>query len=212
MEATILFKLFLYIVVVFSAVFHEYFHGWIANQLGDPTAKYAGRLTLNPLKHLDPIGTVFLPLFLLFFAGSFIGWAKPVPYNPYNLRDQRWGSSKVAISGPGANFLIALFFGLILRFGAMSGLLIPVSFLYIALTWVVYVNIILGLFNLIPIPPLDGSKILMDIFPQTRAMQFLGTSFMGIFLALILAIMFLPFISNLLYYFIVNSPFPQLAF
>ena len=212
MEATILFKLFLYIVVVFSAVFHEYFHGWTANELGDPTAKYSGRLTLNPLKHLDPIGTVFLPLFLLFFTGSFIGWAKPVPYNPYNLRDQRWGSSKVAISGPGANFLIALFFGLILRFGPMFGLLIPANFLYITLTWVVYVNIILGLFNLIPIPPLDGSKLLMDIFPKTRVMQSLGASFMGIFLALILAIMFLPFISNLLYYLIVNSPFPQLAF
>ena len=212
MEATIFFKIFLYLVVVFSAVFHEYFHGWTANFLGDPTAKYSGRLTLNPLRHLDPIGTVILPLFLLFFVGGFVGWAKPVPYNPYNLRDQKWGSSKVALSGPGANFLIALFFGLLIRFGIMLGFFIPFSFIYIALTWIVYVNIFLGLFNLIPIPPLDGSKVLMDFFPQARKFQFLGASFFGVFLALILAMIFLPFISNFLFYIISGFPFPALAF
>lgn len=212
MEATISFKLFLYLVIVFSAVFHEYFHGWTAYYLGDSTAKYSGRLTLNPLKHLDPIGTVILPLFLLFFFGGFIGWAKPVPYNPHNLRDQKWGSTKVAFSGPGANFLIALIFGLILRFGTMFGFFGSASFIYIALTWVVYVNIFLGLFNLIPIPPLDGSKLLMDVFPRAKGLQFLGSSFIGIFLALILALMFLPFIASLVYYLLVGSSFPQLIF
>jgi len=207
MEATIAFKLFLYLVVVFSAVFHEYFHGWTANQLGDPTAKYAGRLTLNPLKHIDPIGTVILPLFLLLFMGGFIGWAKPVPYNPYNLRNQKWGSSKVALSGPASNLAIALFFGLILRFGTGLWFLSFGDLLYFTLTWVVYVNIFLCLFNLIPIPPLDGSKILMDIFPQSRGLQFLGVSFLGVFLALILALMFLPFVSNLVYFLIVGVPF-----
>jgi Zn-dependent protease len=189
MEVSLGFKLFLYFIVVFSAVFHEYCHGWMANFLGDPTAKYAGRLTLNPLRHLDPMGTVIIPLVLLFFLGGFIGWAKPVPYNPYNLRDQKYGSAKVGGAGPGANFLIALIFGFLLRFFP------PAGFLYLAFTWIVYINIFLGLFNLIPIPPLDGSKLLMDIFPQSRVLRVLEQSFIGIFLAIALAIMFLHYIS-----------------
>jgi len=200
------FKFFLYIIVVTSAIFHEYFHGWAAFQMGDPTAKYAGRLTLNPLKHIDPLGTVIIPLFLLFFLGGFIGWAKPVPYNPYNLRDQKYGSSKVAIAGPGANFLIALIFGLLLRFAPLG------SFLVVAFTWIVYVNIFLGLFNLIPIPPLDGSKLIMDFFPQSRLLQVLAASPLSIFLAIVIAIMFLPFLSSLFYYLIVGNPFPGLTF
>ncbi len=212
MEIGIAFKLFLYAIIVLSAVFHEYFHGWTANYLGDPTAKYAGRLTLNPLKHLDLMGTVILPLFLLFFVGGFIGWAKPVPYNPYNLKDQKWGSTKVAFSGPLANFILALIFGLGLRFSVMFGAVAVGSFLYIALTWIIYVNIFLGLFNLIPIPPLDGSKLLMDLFPQSRAIQSIGGSFVGIFLALILALMFLPYISNFVYNLLVGMPFIGLGF
>ena len=200
------FKIFLYIIVVTSAIFHEYFHGWAAFQMGDPTAKYAGRLTLNPLKHIDPLGTVIIPLFLLFFFGGFIGWAKPVPYNPYNFRDQKYGSSKVAMAGPGANFLIALIFGLLLRFVPLG------SFLVIAFTWIVYVNIFLGLFNLIPIPPLDGSKLIMDFFPQSRIFQVLAASPLSIFLAIIIAITFMPFLSSLLYYLIAGSPFPGLTF
>lgn len=206
MEVSIGFKLFLYVVVVISAVFHEFCHGWMANYLGDPTAKYAGRLTLNPLKHLDPMGTVIIPLFLLFFLGGFIGWAKPVPYNPFNLRDQKYGSAKVGAAGPGANFLIALIVGLILRF-------LPMGIVFqIPLVWIVYVNIFLGLFNLIPIPPLDGSKLLMDFFPQSRILQIFERSFIGIFLAIILAIMFLPSLSSLVYYLIVGAPFPGLTF
>ena len=212
MPSAITFKLFLYIIIVFSAVFHEYFHGWTANFLGDPTAKYSGRLTLNPLKHLDPLGTVILPLFLLFFVGGFIGWAKPVPYNPYNLKDQKWGSTKVAFSGPLANFILAVIFGLVVRFGVISGYLPIGSVSYVALTWIVYVNIFLGLFNLIPIPPLDGSKLLMDLFPGSRTIQFLGSSFIGIFVALILALMFLPHIANFLYGFLVGSVFIGLMF
>ena len=93
-------KLFLYIVIVFSATFHEYAHGFIAYKLGDSTAKDAGRLTLNPFAHIDLMGTVIIPLFLLFYGGVFLGWAKPVPYNPYNLKDQKYGSLKVGIAGP----------------------------------------------------------------------------------------------------------------
>ena len=112
---------FLIIILIFSIVIHEVSHGAMANYLGDPTAKYAGRLTLNPLRHLDPIGSVILPLFLILMAkltggGIIIGWAKPVPINPYNFRDQKYGSAKVALAGPAANLIIGLVFGLALRF------------------------------------------------------------------------------------------------
>jgi Zn-dependent protease len=200
------FKIFLYFIIVFSAVFHEYLHAWMANFLGDPTAKYAGRLTLNPLKHLDPMWTVFIPLVLLFFFGGFIGAAKPVPYNPYNLRDQKYGSIKVGLAGPAANFFIALAFGLFIRFLPLQG--IP----YLLFSWIVYINIFLGLFNLIPVPPLDGSKLLMYFFSSSRVFQFLGHSFLGIFLAIMLAFMFLPSLASLFYYFITGSVFLGLAF
>jgi len=206
MEASISFKFFLYFVVIISAVFHEYCHGWMANFLGDPTAKYAGRLTLNPLRHIDVMGTVVIPLFLLFFLGGFIGWAKPVPYNPYNLRDQRFGSTKVALAGPGANFSIALIFGLAVRFLPMEGMLL------VLLSWIIYINIFLGLFNLIPLPPLDGSKVLIDFFPQSNILRILSQSSMGIFLAVILAIMFLPYLSDGIYYLIAGQPFYGLLF
>lgn len=199
------FKLFLYIIIILSAIFHEFFHGWMAYILGNPTAKYAGRLTLNPLKHMELMGTVIIPLFLLFFSGGFIGWAKPVPYNPYNLRDQKFGSTKVAFAGPGANFLIAILFALILRFFQIGG---P---FYIAVSWIVYINIFLALFNLIPIPPLDGSKLIMDLFPE-KYQQFLKLSFIGIFLALAVAISILPPIARLIYQFFVGASFVPYAF
>ena len=199
------FKLFLYIIIIFSAVFHEFFHAWMANALGDPTAKHAGRLTLNPIKHMDLMGTVIIPLFLLFFVGGFIGWAKPVPYNPHNLRDQKWGLTKVAFAGPGANFLIALIFALILRFVPIVG-----GF-YIAISWIIYINIFLGLFNLIPIPPLDGSKLIMDLFPK-RSQQFLQTGFIGIFLALFIAIMILSPIAQFIYRIFTGAQFIPYVF
>lgn len=206
LDPSIQFKIFLYLVIVISAVFHEFSHGWVANYLGDPTARYAGRLTLNPLKHIDPIGTVIVPLSLLFFFGGFIGWAKPVPYNPYNLRERKYGSAKVGAAGPAANILIALIFGLALR-------LIPLPVAWaIPLTWIVYVNVFLALFNLIPIPPLDGSKLLMDFFPRSRILQALEQSFIGIFIAIILAIMILPFLASLIFYLIVGGAFPSVIF
>ena len=112
------FLIFQLAVLVMSVVIHEFAHGWAAFQLGDSTAKNMGRLTLNPVKHLDFWGSFLVPLMLFVFsAGSFVfGWAKPVPYNPYNLRDQKYGSAKVAIAGPLANIIVAVFFGLFLRF------------------------------------------------------------------------------------------------
>lgn len=194
------FKIFLYVVIVFSAVFHEYMHAWMANYLGDPTAKNLGRLTLNPIPHLDPIWTVAVPLFLLFFTGGFIGAAKPVPYNPYNLRDQKYGSIKVGVAGPVANFLLAVVFGLVLRFFPLPGVL-PTIF-----AWIVYINIFLGLFNLLPIPPLDGSKFLFYFFPRSRIVQFLQFSFLGIFLAVFLALYLLSPLANFIFGLIVGVP------
>src|SRR5574343_1122969 len=108
--------IFSLIVLLFSVIIHELAHGYVAYSLGDPTAKYEGRLTLNPLKHLDPFGSVILPLLLLLATGGqgpIFGWAKPVPVNPYNFKDQKWGTLKVAIVGPATNFAIAIFFGLL---------------------------------------------------------------------------------------------------
>ncbi len=150
-------------ILIFSVVIHEVSHGFVANILGDGTARHAGRLTLNPLKHLDPIGSFLVPV-LTYTAGGFIfGWAKPVPYNPYNLRDQKWGEAKVAAAGPLSNLFIALVFGLILRWSAgMAG--VPSAATEI-LELIVYLNLILAVFNLVPIPPLDGSKVLFSILP-----------------------------------------------
>jgi Zn-dependent protease len=154
--------LFFFIIIILSAVIHEYAHGWMAYYLGDPTAKYAGRLTLNPLAHIDWWGTIVMPA-LLFWAsgGSFIfAYAKPVPYNPYNLRNQKYGPALVGLAGPLANLMIAVIFGLLLRF-------LPLSSLALLLAIIVYANILLAVFNLVPIPPLDGSKILFAFLPAS---------------------------------------------
>ena len=153
--------LFFLVVILFSAIIHEYAHGLAAYLLGDPTAKNMGRLTLNPLPHIDPVGTILVPGVLLLLNTPFLfGWAKPVPFNPYNLKNQRWGPSMVGIAGPGTNLLIALVVSLIIRY--VPGISIDLG---IFLGIIVFANIILGIFNLIPIPPLDGSKVLYAILP-----------------------------------------------
>ncbi|KKU26057.1 MAG: Transmembrane protein [Candidatus Magasanikbacteria bacterium GW2011_GWA2_46_17] len=154
--------IFYFIIIIPSAIIHEYAHGWMADRFGDPTAKYAGRLTVNPLAHIDLWGTILMPLFLFVVTrGSFLfAYAKPVPYNPYNLRNQRWGPALVGVAGPMANFLLATTFAVVLRLVPN----LPISqFLYI----IVYANVLLGVFNLVPIPPLDGSKILYALLPAS---------------------------------------------
>jgi Zn-dependent protease len=149
------------IVLLFSIMIHEIAHGSAALALGDPTAKYAGRLTLNPLKHIDPVGTIILPLLLMIVGSPFIiGWAKPVPVNPYNFKDQKWGNLKVAAAGPAVNFLLAFIFGLAIRFLPLPGTVEAVFGI------VVLYNFVLGTFNLIPIPPLDGSHIFFTFFRE----------------------------------------------
>lgn len=155
--------LFIIIILIMSVVIHEVSHGYAALALGDPTAKYQGRLTLNPISHLDPIGSFFVPLIGYFAGGFIVGWAKPVPFNPYNLRNQRWGEALVAVAGPISNIALAILFGLTIRF-LPEYINISQSFLNLASS-VVLINIILAIFNLIPIPPLDGSKILFAFLP-----------------------------------------------
>ncbi len=129
--------------------------------LGDPTAKYAGRLTLNPMAHIDPMGTIALPLFLMLISGgSFLfAYAKPVPYNPYNLKYAKWGPAMVGSAGPLSNLLLAAAFSLVIRILPFSG-----DFTML-LSIIVYANVLLAVFNMIPIPPLDGSKILYALLP-----------------------------------------------
>ena len=164
-------QIFSIIVLLFSVVIHEVSHGWAALKLGDDTAEKMGRLTLNPIPHLDIFGSILLPLFLIISrAGIIFGWAKPVPYNPLKLRKPGRDSALLALAGPAANFSLALFFGLLMRIGANSALgLAFLSFLGI----IVQINLILAIFNLLPIPPLDGSKILFYFFPSPRLEIFL---------------------------------------
>ncbi len=166
MELT--FIVFSIIALIFSVVIHEVAHGAAAAAQGDPTAKFAGRLTLNPLKHLDWTGSVFLPLVLVVLQSPILfGWAKPVPVNPLNFRDKRWGDAKVAAAGAAANFALALVFGLILRFWPEISDPISANFYMLAQT-VVIINLVLGIFNLIPIPPLDGSHVLFAFLPPSQ--------------------------------------------
>lgn len=151
--------LFSIVILIFSAIIHEVAHGAMANWLGDPTARLAGRLTLNPFKHIDPIGSVLLPVALALSGLPVFGYAIPVPFNPYNLRGGKWGPALVAVVGPLSNLLIAIFFGLVLRFSAISGNLAD------AFATIVFVNLTLAVFNIIPIPPLDGSKVLFAVLP-----------------------------------------------
>jgi len=195
--------LFLIIILIFSIVIHEVSHGRVADFLGDPTARYAGRLNLNPLKHLDPIGSIILPIFLIITTGRGIGWAKPVPINPYNFRDQRYGSLKVAIAGPGSNLIVALFFGLLLRFFFAFPIFSPS--LYSIFSSIVSLNILLAIFNLIPIPPLDGSHILFTFFPYSMEKTKIFLSQFGFFILIFLIFFFPPFFKLLIY--IVNGIF-----
>ena len=149
------------IILILSIILHEVAHGYVAEAFGDPTARLAGRLTLNPVKHIDPFGSIILPALMVFSGSNLLfGWAKPVPYNPYNLKG-RFAETLVALAGVLVNLGIALIFGLLIRFGASS--MSPAFLSLIAM--VVYINLLLALFNLIPFPPLDGSRALTSLLP-----------------------------------------------
>lgn len=165
--------LFLLFVLIVSVVIHEVSHGYAALYQGDRTAEYMGRLTLNPLAHLDPFGSVLLPFLIYMFAalsGSspvLFGWAKPVPYNPLNLRNLRWGPAFVALAGPAANIALAVVFGGLMQLAWQTQLGTPALLEFFGV--IVRINLLLGIFNLVPIPPLDGSKLLFAVLPDSLA-------------------------------------------
>ncbi|HXV27008.1 MAG TPA: site-2 protease family protein, partial [Candidatus Paceibacterota bacterium] len=146
---------------LYSVVLHEVAHGYVAEQKGDSTARYAGRLTLNPIRHLDPVGSFLLPLVMFFTGGPIFGWAKPVPYNPNLMRDRRWDPLKVMAAGPGTNIALAIVVGVFLRLLLATG--VAPAIMVQILAMVVYLNLILAVFNLIPIPPFDG-RFLLGLF------------------------------------------------
>ncbi len=192
MEQLILIVFYM-ITLVYSIIFHEVSHGVVALWLGDKTAKYSGRLSLEPLRHIDPIGSIILPLFMILTTGFAFGWAKPVPYNPYNLRWSKWGAVTVAFAGPITNFILAMFAAVGASFinisiaqkyivvtqlmGAQWSSLVhvvvgsPLLIIYTICAMIIFWNVLLGTFNLMPIPPLDGSKLIFTIFNIPEKVQ-----------------------------------------
>ena len=191
--------LFIIAVIIFSVIIHEVMHGVAADSLGDPTARYAGRLTLNPIPHLDMFGSIILPILCALSPGGFLfGWAKPVPYNPYNLfRAPRWGEAIVAAAGPASNLALALIGGLLIRlqlFPDIAGVLM----------YIVAINISLMVLNLIPVPPLDGSKILSSVLPKSLGYDALRdrmeqNPFLGFGIVLLIIIVFGSAFGNLVF-------------
>lgn len=187
-------------VLLMSVVIHEVSHGLMANYLGDPTAKYAGRLSLNPVKHLDFWGSFLIPLFLLMFNSPFLfGYAKPVPYNPHNLKNKKYGPAMVAAAGPLSNLIIVLIFGLTLRF-------IPINYspylnnLINIFAYIIILNLVLAVFNSMPIPPLDGSKIISAFLPYRLQSTILQMERYGIILVLFFIFFFFQFISPVIFW------------
>ncbi len=155
----------------FAVVIHEVAHGWMAERCGDTTARQMGRLTLNPFAHIDPIGTIILPLFLVIASSPILfGWAKPVPINPRNFHNPKKDIIRVSLAGPGANIILAVLCSLLVRLSFLGVSQFPYIELILELT--IFVNLILGIFNLIPIPPLDGSRILAGLLPVHLASKF----------------------------------------
>ena len=180
-------------VLLFSIVIHEVSHGATAYALGDSTAKDAGRLTLNPFPHLDFVGSVLMPL----FVG--IGWAKPVPYNPHNLRNRRWGPLLVGIAGPLSNIAVAAFFGIFIKYRDSLAFSFFDSSFFVFAEGIVFLNLMLAVFNLVPIPPLDGSKVLFAFLPRNFVAFEIFMEQYGVFILLILFFVFQPiFVSFLI--------------
>lgn len=183
------------VVLVFSAIFHEVMHGYIADRLGDPTARLMGRLTLNPIPHIDPFLSIALPLILILTGSPVIfGGAKPVPVDPYNLQDGRKDLALVSLAGPMTNIVLAVIAAIVLRlifpFYTLNDFIIGIHSTANILPYTIYsivsLNILLAIFNLLPIPPLDGSKIFSLILPEREAAAYLSLGQIGIFILFIL--------------------------
>ncbi|GIW67187.1 MAG: site-2 protease family protein [Candidatus Parcubacteria bacterium] len=174
--------IFIFLILIYSIILHEISHGYVAYKLGDPTAKYEGRLSLNPIPHIDPIGTILLPALTFLTSGFIFGWAKPVPYNPYNLKNPNRDSIYIALAGPLTNICLAIIFSFLYKFFPLQAFLFGLR-----------INLVLAFFNLLPIPPLDGSKILLTKIPL-EIYQYL--EIYGFILIIIFMIFFFPYFSN----------------
>lgn len=185
--------LFLLPILLLSMMAHEVAHGYIAYRLGDPTAKYHGRLTANPLKHLDLVGTAMFVITYL-FGGFIFGWAKPIPVSPHYFGNRQRGMMLVGLAGPMTNFLIAILLALLLNLIHPSVTGLPFEILYLAFQ----VNIVLGIFNLIPIPPLDGSRVIGVFMSRSMYARWVELDRYGIFFILLIFLLFRgPFLSLL---------------
>lgn len=175
-------------ILIFSAIIHECAHGWVAERCGDPTARLAGRITLNPIPHIDPFGTILLPILLLIMSGGqfALACAKPVPVNFRNLRNPKEDMMKVGAAGPFANIVLALCGVFLLKVLKIS----PSSLGAQIIALGVFINILLAIFNLIPIPPLDGSRIIMGLLPPRAAYNYSRLEPFGIFIVLIALFVF----------------------
>ncbi len=176
--------------VLFAITVHEAAHGWVAGKLGDPTARRLGRVTLNPIRHIDPVGTVILPALMFFFSGFLFGWAKPVPVDWRNLHNPRRDMALVALAGPGANLLMALCWALVMRFVVSLGegaawLALPLLYMGSA---GVLINAILMVLNLLPILPLDGGRIVASLLPQRMASSYLRLEPWGLIIVVALLV------------------------
>jgi len=188
-ELTVVQKIAVWAIpVLFAITLHEVAHGWVASKLGDPTAKMLGRLSLNPLKHIDPIGTVLIPLLLLVMGGFIFGWAKPVPVTMENLRNPRRDMAIVAVAGPLSNLAMAVFWALIVKLavsmgGSMPQFATPLSYMGVA---GVTINLVLMVLNLIPLPPLDGGRVVNGLLPPKLSWQYSRIEPYGFIIVLVL--------------------------
>ena len=185
----IIIPIIVFAIFIYSVVLHEIAHGYVAEKLGDPTARIQGRLTLNPLSHIDITGTVILPIILYFMFHIIFGWAKPVPFDPFNLKNPRKDSALISLAGPLTNVTIAIFFSIILRLLIGLNFEINQNIIFI-LQFGVSINIILGVFNLIPIHPLDGFKVVSGLLSEKQANEWYQLERFGIIF--LLAFLFLP--------------------
>jgi len=171
------------LALVIAVMLHEVAHGWVAEKCGDPTARMSGRITLNPLAHIDPFGSILLPAILVLTHSSFlIGWAKPVPVNFMALRNPKRDTILVSLAGVGVNFLLAIMASLILKFHIIN----PDSLLQLFFLSTVVINVVLGVFNLFPVPPLDGSRVIMALLPDRIAYAYSRVEPIGFFIIIFL--------------------------
>jgi len=189
--------IFFIVVLLFSVIIHEVSHGYIADKLGDPTARLSGRLTLDPRPHIDLFGSILLPIMMILLqTGIVFWWAKPVPFDPFNLKNPRKDSAIISLAGPVSNLLIAIIASILVRFFVSS------SFFYLLLAIIIQLNIVLAIFNLIPIHPLDGFKIVGGLLSEQQASEWYQLERYG--MIFLLALIFITIGNSNMLYMLIN--------